>query len=327
MVDTEKPKIDIEGIYDRMIIGKEVQFSCVAEDNQLIKSAQINIRWQNENGKEVSLESAEWKKNEKIWEMNETLINDGIYYIEIQAVDVAGNIITQKYQIVIDKTNPLIRYVGDLHGKYLQIFKWKYDLSDMILDFTNYTYEIRLDGKLKNMQIIEKNEGKHVFTVQATDAAGNASEARAEFIIDHTKPVILFEGIENGGNYEERAEVRISTEKRNDRIAEIWVNGEKQEIRSKILFDEIGKYELFVKAEDLAGNEATERIDFEIKKQEKNALRKIFYSPNKMEDKKTMDKKENMSGVYVICGLVITGGIFFGIIYKKKTSYKREDAG
>lgn len=327
LVDREKPKIQVEGIYDHMITGEEVLFSCVIDDNLLMKSAKAKFVWQNENNEEVVLDSDEWQKGEKTWRINKKLAEDGIYHIEIQALDYAGNVIEQKYQIVIDKTNPLIRYVEELDGKYLPIFKWKYNLNDIIWDFTNYTYEIRLDGKLKNMQITEKNEGKHVFTIQATDAVGNMSEARAEFIIDHTKPVILFEGIENGEIYEEQIKLTLSTENEKDRITEIWVNGKRQEMNFQILFDKIGKYELVVKAEDLAGNKTTEKVDFEIKKKERNVLSKIFYPENIIEDKKVVKNEENMWGLYVILGLAIAGGISIGCLYKKKKSHKREDAG
>lgn len=331
-IDKEKPNISIEGIYDNMITGNPVNVYSAVEDNQQIQSAKLSIFLENENGEKILLDSGEWEKRGKFWEISNSLEEDGIYYIEVQAVDIAGNISTQKYRIVVDKTNPIIRYVEEMQGKYLQQFKWEYGLEDIIQDFTHYTYEIRLDGKLKNGRMLERSEGKHIFSVRAVDSAGNKAEARAEFIIDHTKPVILFKGVEKGEIYEQRAEAVIATEQESDQITDIFINGEKQiENQSgrihKFTFEDAGKYELLVKAKDLAGNETSEKIEFEVKKKE-GVLQKIFYNREQNNQNGKIRAKGNSNFVVLymaagMCSMMILCG---GIIYKKN-SHKREDAG
>ena len=52
-------------------------------------------------------------------------------------------------------------------------------------------------------------EGRHQMKVEAVDQAGNRSEARADFTIDHTAPDILIRGITYGKSYETEANADI----------------------------------------------------------------------------------------------------------------------
>lgn len=160
-----------------------------------------------------------------------------------------------------------------------------------------------------------------------TDAAGNVSEARAEFVIDHTEPNIIFEGIENGGCYEEPVDIKILTEQESDQITDILINGERQE-QNRVdgsfgfMFEKVGKYELFVKAEDLAGNVSDKKLSFEIRQKPKNILEKIFYQKGegRKGDIRAREKAEKQ-GLYLAGGLAGIAIVCPGIGYKKKKAH------
>ena len=44
----------------------------------------------------------------------------------------------------MDKENPLIHKIEELEGKYVPFFEWKYDISEIVEDFTTYTYRINM---------------------------------------------------------------------------------------------------------------------------------------------------------------------------------------
>lgn len=332
-VDGESPQIALTGIVDKTITGDSVGIKCVVEDKQRLNLADIKVRFINVKNEESSIPQPIWNKEEKRWETNLELAEDGIYYIEASGNDAAGNTVEQNMRFMIDKTNPVIRLVEELEGKYFKCFNWNYPLQEIIKDFTSYTYEIRLDGKLKNLNISERREGKHVFTVKARDLAGNEAEAKAEFMVDHTNPEIFVQGIENGGIYEDSVTANISTEQKADEIQEICIDGEKQNIYGKkeyqYIFDEIGAHKIEVKAKDLAGNVSNTEVKFEIREKE-NLLAKVFTNKeNRVETEKTVlsprefeeiEEEETPGKILLVIagiGVVVAMGVIF---YKKKTS-------
>ena len=125
---------------------------------------------------------------------------------------------------------------------------------------------------------IEK-EGVHVLTIEALDSARNKGEAKAKFTIDHTPPVIEFEGIEDGEKYEKEKTFYVRTENLEDQIEYIKINGKKQNRKKQkkgyeIQLNEAKNYEIEVKAKDFAGNEKVSQIGFEIY-EEKSLWQKI----------------------------------------------------
>ena len=105
--------------------------------------------------------------------------------------------------------------------------------------------------------------------MKAVDSAGNVGTAKAEFVIDHTAPEIVFKDLKEGEAYEETHTFQVTVSDQNDTIQEIRINGIRQATsgHSKIYqytVEEEKSYEVSVKAVDRAGNQTVERISFEI---------------------------------------------------------------
>ena len=178
-----KPKFVLEGIDNYMIAGDNVQFSCKVIDDNEILTVNGKIVWEDVNGNKKNMEATEWNKEGKMYIFRGELRQDGIYHIFFQVEDQAGNQSEEEWQIIIDKTNPVIKKVQELDGAELESFQWDYDMDEIVSDFTTYTCEVRLDGVLCNEKKIYSKAGKHALEVLVTDAAGNQAKAVAEFRI------------------------------------------------------------------------------------------------------------------------------------------------
>ena len=336
-IDNSAPGIEVEGVTDYMITGREVPVSCkVFEDNSL-KSCQIVTEWENTDGEITALAEPEWTNEGGITRAELILKEDGIYRMKVTAVDLAGFTETRETQVIIDSKNPVIRYVDELEGKYMKRFRWDYRKEDVISDFTTYTYQIQLDGELYPVGQEVETEGRHKLCVQAVDSAGNKAEAEAGFVVDHTPPEILFSDVEDSGIYEEEKTFTIAPENSEDEIREIWINGVQQGVSGEtkeysFTLQEKKAYEVAVKACDRAGNESRASIIFEIVPKETvfekimKPVRKIFTKEDKPEKVKgetsEAAKKENKipvvfawAGVCSVCG---AGGMW----WKKKFRVK-----
>ncbi|MBQ8298275.1 MAG: hypothetical protein IJX99_00090 [Clostridia bacterium] len=183
LVDYTKPKFVLEGIENYMIVGDSVQFSCkVMDDNELL-TLNGEIVWEDVTGNKKTMKAIDWSKEGEIYIFRGELKQDGIYRIFFQGEDQAGNQSEEKWQIIIDKTNPIIKKVQELNGAELESFQWDYDMDEIVSDFSTYTYEVRLDGVLCNEKKMYSKAGKHALEVLVTDAAGNQAKAVAEFRI------------------------------------------------------------------------------------------------------------------------------------------------
>ena len=332
LIDKEKPEITVSGSYPNMITSRTVHLEISAKDRKQLKEASFIVKRKNDAGESVFSEKKETKFVKNSWITDLEIEEDGIYTIELKAVDMAGNVERKEEKIIVDKTNPIIRYVEDLDGKWIKSFEWRYPLSEFIFDLTKFRYEIRLDGKMQTLFLTERKEGKHIFYVKATDVAGNEAVARAEFVIDHTKPEIFVEGAADNESYEEKTEIKLGVKDSTERLEEVWINGEKQKTDAdsklfRFTADEIRDYNIVARAVDLAGNQSVKNINFSIM-EKKNILEKVFAPIETEKPKNQKEKKEHKKQeVYLIAGIVILAmmGIMFG--YKmKKRPHKREDA-
>ena len=338
-IDRNVPEAAIQGVQDYMITSKPVKVNYLAEEENIFQVVQAHISKEDITGRKEETEITEWRigKSDESGKMrkesSQTLTEDGIYKLRMNAADMAGHEKQVERQVIIDKENPVIVHVDELDGKYLKYFRWDYSAGESVKDFTSYTYTMKLDDTVyRPGEKIEK-EGMHTLVVEAVDSAGNKSDAKARFTIDHTPPVIRFENIREGESYEKERKFYIRTENPEDQIEYIKINGAKQKSeKQKGLYeckvDEAKAYEVEVKAKDFAGNEQISRIGFQIE-QEKTLLQKItepvkkyiFYGNEKAVKKEEQLKEEQMNkrnGKSILCSGIMLTGMLTGIGFWKR---------
>ncbi len=335
-IDKTAPVVAIKGAKDYMITGKTVNLTYEISEENILQEFYVQTSWENTKGRKRQLSADGWEDNGTGKLLTQTLKNDGIYHVKVLAKDLSGHVSVKEQQIIVDKTNPVIRYVEALEGQQLKEFRWDYPPRQMIRDFTTYAYEMRVDGQLYHMGETIRSEGKHIMTVKATDAAGNEAKVSAEFVVDHTAPEIVFSDVEEGEKYEEERTFKVRLAKEEDAIQKIQINGDIQKIIPgehvyEYTLHTCKDYEVTVNASDRAGNESVKSIFFEIIPK-KTLIEKITepmklqWSPGKkakLQFPKTgkQDKalKKGMSGPLRVLCFSVFGGIITaaGVLYYK----------
>lgn len=268
-IDSEAPKTRISGAEEYMITSQPLTVTYEIEEDNVLQEFVAQTEWENVQGQQAVLPVAEWTDTGNGKCAVQNLTEDGRYRMQLGASDKAGYQSSRKMQVIIDKGNPVIRHVDELQGSYLKEFAWNYLQEELIQDFTTYTYEIRLDGRLYPMGETVTTEGRHHLEVTAKDAAGNEAAAGADFVIDHTKPQIVFSEVEDGKEYEEKRTFQVSLANPEDSIEQIQINGEAQKVNARrktyeYTVDECKDYEVKVRAKDRAGNDVVKSILFKV---------------------------------------------------------------
>ncbi len=275
-IDKAAPVIQSEGIHDRMIAGEPVKAKMRIREENDLASADMKV-WKVTSDKKRELIEEKKKESEPFsgaqdMEWDIALKEDGAYDIQMTAKDRAGHESRQDLQVIVDQTNPVIRYVDQMQGVYVPYFQWNYGKEEVVQDETDYSYDIFLDGAFYTTGKKITKEGMRMLQVKAVDAAGNESTAEAVFQIDHTPPRIRVYDVEDGGSYDDMAAVSISVDGKGEYLKEIMVNSEKMKLEADCQiftrsFQEPGDYQIQVLAEDLAGNQEQEQVTFRIEEQ------------------------------------------------------------
>ncbi|MBM6685784.1 hypothetical protein H9X90_06580 [Faecalicatena contorta] len=268
-VDDAPPAVEIRGVQDYMITSRDVQALFEASDDNGLASCSVHTIWISPEGASTVLEEGEWRDENGSSKLSQIFSQDGIYRMRIRAVDRAGFQSETETQVIVDKQNPVIAYVDEIDGTWVKEFCWDRPVSEIFTDFTSYTYRLTLDGVPYLPGQTVKKEGRRILEAEAVDAAGNRSRAAAEFVIDHTPPKIVFEGVENGVAYEERRTCTVRLGNSADWIKEIRVNGERQSLAPgtdeyTCTFEEYQVHSIRVTAVDKAGNEKKDSVVFQV---------------------------------------------------------------
>lgn len=268
-IDGHAPTVSLEGCPDSGIAGGPIEVRCMTEDENLLEHLEASVEWENVDGRLIHTRVTDWQDVEGGKQAVIPLKEDGIYRIRFTAADGAGHTATTEDRVLIDTKSPEIRHVEALRGKYLSRFCWDFRTEELIRDCTSVAYIIHLDGELYSMGTSVEREGQHVLEVRAVDAAGNHSSARAEFVIDHTPPEVLFENLEEGAKYQETHTFQVRLADPEDRIRQITVNGVEQKLSEaeeiySFTVEKKQNYEVVVLACDQTGNWTEERICFQV---------------------------------------------------------------
>lgn len=267
-VDKDYPIISVSGVKNHQITSNKISCNYEIKDDNYLADIQMIGTYESIDGSVAPLEPMVWIANGTTSQAEIELVESGKYRLEVRATDKAGHSALSIITCIIDRENPIIRYVNELQGTFLQYFQWNYEMDHVIQDFTSYTYIMELDGKLYPAGEKIEREGIHYLTVQATDAAGNESKVKAEFVIDHTRPQMMFQNITQGGIYEGGIQAIIELEDESDIIDQIIINGKKETLNKKNRWvkrlEEPKKYVMEIIAKDQANNKSKANITFEI---------------------------------------------------------------
>lgn len=290
-IDRSYPQIEISGSYDKMISGEGVIMEIVAADENILENGKIMV-WRNPPKQERSLyieqmqeQAVPCQKNESgegcVWKL--VLEEDGVYEVEVTVQDAAGHQQVLHQTLTVDRTNPIIRFIEQMHGTHIPYFQWNYDVSEMIEEFTEYQYQMTLNGRMYTSGTYVEEEGEKLLSVEVIDAAGNRSTANAVFYIDHTPPEIQAYQLKDGGIYEESAELNLEVGEPGAYLEGVFINSEKinltedSQIFSQTL-EAPGEYIVRARAKDLAGNKSELELKFRI---EKRSLAAVLFKPVK----------------------------------------------
>lgn len=322
-IDNSPPSLSILGIQNYMITSQPVEVYYEVQENNSVGEISAATVWENVDGKQIVLPENQWNNNGGTYSTKCVLQEDGIYRISAYVKDKAGYTASQNAQVIIDSKNPIIRFVDQVNNKHMREFQWDYPIEQIILDYSSYVYEVRMDGKLYQMGDKLVKEGAHVLKVKAIDAAGNKAVTQADFVIDRTPPKIHFVDVENQRVYEEKKSFKVTLENQEDIIQEICINGELQKINkhSKVYEYTLSEYQDYIvtaEAVDKAGNKKQSQITFTVEKK-KTVLEKMIAPIKKhietgddtIKGKKKINKAE--SAVGWIGGVTATTGILLAI--------------
>lgn len=229
-VDQQKPKIAISA--PSKVGAKSEASPKITIKDDYLKSHQITMKkiFGEGSGKEsdfrhyddIGSTGGKWVYNN----LENKKANDGVYVIEVTAVDKSGNRMHERHTMIVDRYGSIFEISGKPSEMYM-----KEPQSDIIIKEVNaagikkHKVSVRRDGSdveavakvtrkgYSNIYVIPrkyfKEEGIYRVNLITTDDTGNISESdKAKngdiwFAIDRTPPAITLNGIESGKLYKQ----------------------------------------------------------------------------------------------------------------------------
>lgn len=270
-IDTGKPVIALSGVKNNDKTTGQVEFLAqIDEDFYLTKSVTINatrkyLDAKTNTEKTEDIKFTGYNPTAATTVIRNTFTEDGVYDIQIECKDAAGNQDVQEVSFTIDKTKPVIdeKVLSAYTGK-LTKFAWDYDLNDVVYDLTVCDVHMYLNGSEYD-GTSEIEDGAYEMKITAEDELGNATDETINFNLDTKAPTFIVTGVEDGEIKNEQYDINVSLQLEEDTLDEVALNGSAVEIKdnaASISITEKGDYELTMKAHDEAGNVAEQTISF-----------------------------------------------------------------
>lgn len=263
-VDTEAPKVTLEGVKNYDLTEDDVVISSVISDMfYASKKVTVNGTVTDINGKVSPLMISDYSATANPTTINHTFTEDGIYDLTISCEDVAGNTESKSVHFIIDKTDPVIGDLSKYDGKTLDKFEWDEDLDELISDLTVCDVHVYLNGQEYNGEDAVE-DGAYVMLITAEDELGHIVKKEVQFTVDTKAPVFIVTGVEDEEKRTEPYNISVSLQLEEDTLVRVTLNGKNVENPSNIQVTEVGKYKLYMEAVDEAGNEVTAEYEFEL---------------------------------------------------------------
>lgn len=269
-VDMTAPEVSIGGADDYYISGNTISLTyAVIESYFDTNNVTIDVTREDAAGNITDVPVGSFNSTAKESSLTYNFKEDGIYTSTLTAVDKAGNEATVKKTVTVDTTNPVIRYVDEIDGKYYQVFSLEHSIEEMVEDVTVPTYAMTLNGEEYDGVTEVTDEGKYVFAMDVSDEVGHTAYASAEFIVDNTAPTVIVTGAEDGMVSYDNVDLAVSLSDSDDIMEEVKVGGEEQKFDAETntyttRLTEVGTYDIEVATTDLAGNSTVQEIEITI---------------------------------------------------------------
>lgn len=172
--DVKAPELNLEGASDKGIYGKDVILRIKASDDS---AGECTIK---ETVSKYDL-SGKYAQDETYSKDTLTFSDSGIYIINVEASDKAGNTTGKSIAFAIDKEAPIIRGLLGLDGSSLKSFMLQKS-DDIAEDDSLVNVKVLLNGMDYDGTTLTQS-GKYRLQVLATDEFGNSTEKDASFEI------------------------------------------------------------------------------------------------------------------------------------------------
>ena len=298
-IDREAPVVTLTGVNNYDVTDKTVEFKAeINDDFYSSKTVSIEGTRTDKNGKKNTLSFSSFNQHGNPTVINESYADDGIYDITVTATDAAGNKHSSTVHFTIDKTAPVITGLDDLDGRILTAVDLDFDLDEMVSDLTVCEIHMYLNGSEYD-GVSDIEDGSYTLLVTAEDELGHYSEKSVSFVLDTKPPVFIVTGVEDGEVKQADYSIDVSLQLDEDKLTEVTLNGQAIDISEDSAHIDVtkeGTYTLYMKAVDVAGNEAEQTIEFKYGK----------------------DVNVLLIVIIIIIAVLLVGGVIFFVIAKKK---------
>ena len=269
-IDRNKPEITLTGVKNFDSTDGAVSISAIIKD-EFYSSKQVSITGTRTDaaGKKTALSFSPFAATANPTTINDTFTEEGIYDITLTATDIAGNVTSNSVHFTIDTSKPVIGDLSKYDGKTFNAKTFEelgldINLDEIVTDLTVCQVRMYLNGsEYDGMADIE--DGSYTLLITAEDELGHKSEKSATFVLDTKEPIFIVTGVEDGEIRNDNYNIEVSLQLDEDTLDEVKLNDKVITVKNNVATFDVtdkGEYELYMKATDEAGNEASQTIKF-----------------------------------------------------------------